>query len=720
VIADPRIGTELAGYRIEALIGRGASGGVYLAEHVRLGRKVALKILSPELAADDVFRQRFIRESRLAAELDHPGIVTVYDAGEQDGIPYLSMRLVEGTDLATVLEGGRLDPDRAVRLLTQVAEALDTAHARGLVHRDVKPANILLAPAPGSPERAFLSDFGIAKRTGALRELTRTGYFVGTVDYVAPEQIRGEEVDGRADEYSLACVLHHCLTGEPPFVRPSAVAVIYAHLNDEPPLPTALRPDLPAGLDAVLERGLAKYPDARFPSCTALAVTAGSALHGRRSTIATPRAAPRRTAHRRGPRRSRRVAIATGAVLLASAAVAAILFDLSRRTNDPVDRPSPDGPSAFSAADLVWTRVDGGDDLGGPGDQGFLRAVATPSGIVGIGYRQIAEGDVDAAVWASDDGVIWDAVTSEALAAAGVQSATGIVGHGGALVVVGFDEAGGDRDPAVWISNDDGVTWERVLLDPGLLGPGDQEMRRVVEVGDELVAVGYDSNASGRTKDMAVWTSPDGLDWLPADTLAFAGPEAQEARTVAVLEDRAVAAGSETSQGDQDAAVWRFDGEAWVQVPDADLRGPGNQRINEMVAGGPGLVAVGVDDAEGSDDAAVWISEDGVEWTRVIVGQVGGDGDQVMLGVTVFGSELVAVGTDSSTRLDGAVWISEDGGEWTRVDPESRLVTALGGIGKQYAIEILEFEDGLVVFGREGKDGGEDAAVWLATAPGAA
>lgn len=131
MIADPRIGTELAGYRIEALIGRGASGGVYLAEHVRLGRKVALKILSPELAADDVFRQRFIRESRLAAELDHPGIVTVYDAGEQDGIPYLSMRLVEGTDLATVLERGRLDPERAVRLLSQVAEALDAAHARG-------------------------------------------------------------------------------------------------------------------------------------------------------------------------------------------------------------------------------------------------------------------------------------------------------------------------------------------------------------------------------------------------------------------------------------------------------------------------------------------------------------------------------------------------------------------------------------------------------------
>jgi serine/threonine-protein kinase len=716
VIADPRIGTELAGYRIEALIGRGASGGVYLAEHVRLGRKVALKILSPELAADDVFRQRFIRESRLAAELDHPGIVTVYDAGEQDGIPYLSMRLVEGTDLATVLGHGPLDTQRAVRLISQVAEALDAAHERGLVHRDVKPANILLAPAPGSPERAFLSDFGIAKRAGALRELTRTGYFVGTVDYVAPEQIRGEEIDRRADQYSLACVLYHCLIGEAPFTRPSAVAVIYAHLNDEPPRPSSLRADLPVGLDAVLERGLAKEPDARFPSCTALAVAASSALHGRRSTIATPRAGARPRAHSTRARRARRVAIAAGALLLASAIVVAVA--LSTITDDPDDGPS-DGPSVVSAADLTWTRADGGDEIGGRGDQAILRAVVTPSGIVAIGYRG-TDGDIDPAVFTSDDGEAWDGVASDALTADGVQWATGIVLHGDRLVVVGFDETGGDRDPAVWISHDDGVNWDRVPLDRALLGPGDEEMRRVVVVGDELVAVGYDANASGRDKDMAVWTSPDGEGWRLADTLAFAGPEAQEAKTVAVLEGRAVAAGFETSEGDQDAAVWRFDGAAWVQVsdPEGDLGGPGNQRINEMVAGGPGLVAVGVDDSGGSQVAAVWVSEDGVDWSPAAVAQASGaDGDQVMLGVTVFGSELVAVGTDSSSKpLDGAVWTSANGVDWTRVDPGSRLVTALGGTGRQYAIEILEFEGGLVAFGREGKEGGEDAAVWLAAA----
>jgi serine/threonine protein kinase len=357
VSADPRIGAELAGYRIEALIGRGASGGVYLAEHVRLGRKVALKILSPELAADDVFRQRFIRESRLAAELDHPGIVTVYDAGEEGGTPYISMRLVEGTDLATLLDRERLDPERAVRLVSQVAEALDAAHARGLVHRDVKPANILLAPGPGSPERAFLSDFGIAKRSGSLPELTRTGHFVGTLDYVAPEQIRGEEIDGRADQYSLACVLYHCLTGEPPFARPSEVAVIYAHLNDDPPRPSARRPDLPAEFDAVVERGLAKAPEDRYASCSALGVAAENAVRGRWPATAVTPAPTRSAAHRRRPGQARRFAIVGIAGAVASAVAIAVVFAFPRSADDPENGAPLSASPTISVADLTWTEV---------------------------------------------------------------------------------------------------------------------------------------------------------------------------------------------------------------------------------------------------------------------------------------------------------------------------------------------------------------------------
>ena len=189
-MSDPRLGTELAGYRVVGLIGRGGMSVVYLAEHIGLGRKVALKVLGPELADDDSFRERFIRESQIAARLDHPNIVTVYDAGEVDGVLYISMRYVEGTDLERLLRAEtRLEPGRAVSLISQAAAALDAAHAAGLVHRDVKPGNILLASDPrSSSDRAFLSDFGVTKRLDTGAGITRTGQFVGSVDYVSPSR----------------------------------------------------------------------------------------------------------------------------------------------------------------------------------------------------------------------------------------------------------------------------------------------------------------------------------------------------------------------------------------------------------------------------------------------------------------------------------------------------------------------------------------------------
>ena len=208
--ADPRVGTELAGYRIEAVVGRGGMAVVYVAHHLRLGRKVALKVLDPALAEDAAFRERFIRESRVVAGLEHPNIVTIYDAGEAEGLLYVSMRYVEGTDLERLLETeGRLDPAIAISIVSQSAAALDAAHAEGLVHRGVRPADILLERREGRLGRAFLSDFGITKHVAATTRLTRTGSFAGTIDYVAPEVIRGEpDVDGRADVYSLGCVLY--------------------------------------------------------------------------------------------------------------------------------------------------------------------------------------------------------------------------------------------------------------------------------------------------------------------------------------------------------------------------------------------------------------------------------------------------------------------------------------------------------------------------------
>jgi serine/threonine protein kinase len=279
--ADARIGSELAGYRIEAPIGRGGMGIVYRAEQLRLGRKVALKLLAPELAENQAFRARFEHESRLAGVLDHPHIVPLFEAGEVDGLLFISMHYVEGTDLRDLLSHeGRLEPERALAIAAQVASALDAAHDRGLVHRDVKPGNILIAgDAPTDrPEHCYLTDFGLTKDTSSPVELTATGTFVGTIDYIAPEQIEGAKPAGHGDQYALGCVLFECLTGRLPFARDDEIGVMWAHLQDEPPTVTALRPDLPAAIDAVVARALAKDPRQRYGTCTALVEAARAAL----------------------------------------------------------------------------------------------------------------------------------------------------------------------------------------------------------------------------------------------------------------------------------------------------------------------------------------------------------------------------------------------------------------------------------------------------------
>src|SRR5205085_12022619 len=239
-----------------------------LAEHLRLPRKVALKLLAPELADDDRFRERFLRESQLAASLDHPNVVPVYDADETDGVLYIAMRYVEGADLRELLRrSSPLTPARAVAIVGQAAAGLDAAHRRGLVHRDVKPGNILI----GEDDHAYVSDFGLTKQASSQSGLTATGQLVGTLDYVAPEQIQGQPVDGRTDVYSLSCVVYECLTGARPFERDTEVAVIWAHLQDAPPLLSEQRPDLPRELDAVFAKGMAKLQNERYPTCAELA-----------------------------------------------------------------------------------------------------------------------------------------------------------------------------------------------------------------------------------------------------------------------------------------------------------------------------------------------------------------------------------------------------------------------------------------------------------------
>ncbi|MFV8185175.1 serine/threonine-protein kinase [Streptomyces sp. AF1B] len=266
------IGRQVAGYRIEREIGRGGMAVVYRARDLRLERTVALKLLAPELARNDTFRLRFTHESRAAAAIDHPHIVPVFEAGETDGILYIAMRYVEGSDLRHLLDRrGPLAPAAVLRIAAQIASALDAAHEHGLVHRDVKPGNILVARGTDSdhPEHAYLTDFGLTKKSLSLTGFTSVGQFVGTLDYVAPEQIAGRPVDGRCDVYGLACVVYECLTGRPPFRRDDDMALLWAHQYDRPPPPTELRPDLPPESDAVLTKALAKNPEDRHSSCRA-------------------------------------------------------------------------------------------------------------------------------------------------------------------------------------------------------------------------------------------------------------------------------------------------------------------------------------------------------------------------------------------------------------------------------------------------------------------
>jgi len=274
VASDSLIGRTLVGHRIEALLGEGGMGVVYRARHERLNKVRALKLLPPQLARDEAFRDRFEREWRLAASIEHASIVEVIDAGETGDHLYILMRLVDGPDLAKLVkEEGPLSPERTLDLLEQIGAALDAAHSQGLVHRDVTPRNILVAAG----DRAYLADFGVA-RTTATRGLTRTGYFVGNLDYAAPEQIDGTSIDGRVDVYALGGVFFTSVTGCAPYDRESDVQLMYAQLNDPPPAPSTIRRELPQALDAVLAKAMAKSRDDRYASCAEFVEAARAAM----------------------------------------------------------------------------------------------------------------------------------------------------------------------------------------------------------------------------------------------------------------------------------------------------------------------------------------------------------------------------------------------------------------------------------------------------------
>ncbi|WP_369828064.1 protein kinase [Mycobacterium sp. 852002-51163_SCH5372311] len=286
-MADSRVGTTFGKYKIVGVVGKGGMGEVYEAYDNEIGRTVALKIIKSQYADDRRYRLRFERESRAAAKLQEPHVIPIHGVGEIDGCLFIDMRLVRGTDLQTILEEQPLDPERAVSIVSQIAAALDAAHADGLIHRDVKPQNILVTPA----DFAYLVDFGIAEVIGDTR-LTQAGARIGSWAYMAPERFGDKEITPAVDIYSLACVLYECLTGALPFATGSQQAVIAAHLTAAPPRPSVTNPSVPPAFDEVIARGMAKEPDDRYGSAGALGRAATRALRGTGTQTAMPEAAP--------------------------------------------------------------------------------------------------------------------------------------------------------------------------------------------------------------------------------------------------------------------------------------------------------------------------------------------------------------------------------------------------------------------------------------------
>jgi serine/threonine-protein kinase len=290
-VSDALIETEFAGYRIESRIGRGGMGVVYKATDLALDRPVALKVLTEELARDEGFRRRFVSESKLAASLDHPNVIPIHAAGEHDGTLYIAMRFVPGADLRALLrEHGRLPADRAARLIAQVAAALDAAHAHGLIHRDVKPANVLVTP----DDHVYLTDFGLSKRLTADTQATRSGMVLGTLDYIAPEQIRGEKIGPFTDVYSLGCMITHMLTGEVPFTVQTEEGKLWAHFSEKPPKPSARVPELGSRFDAIVARAMSKRPEDRFETAGAVGSAALAAVDARAPRVGMPAVTPPR------------------------------------------------------------------------------------------------------------------------------------------------------------------------------------------------------------------------------------------------------------------------------------------------------------------------------------------------------------------------------------------------------------------------------------------
>ncbi len=705
---DLRPGDEVAGHRLERIIGRGGMSVVYLAEHLRLGRKVAFKVLAPQVAEDPGFRERFIRESRIAAALDHPNIVNVYDAGEFDGLLYISMRYVEGSDLGRVLrEGGAIEPWRTLTIVSQVGSALDVAHAEGLVHRDVKPGNILLSQPRTKLERAFLSDFGVTKRMTTSAALTRTGQFVGTVDYVAPEQILGEPVDGRTDVYSLGCVLYQSLSGHIPFPRPTDVAAIYAHLHDETPvLPQGAFP----GLDPVIACALAKDKEDRYPTCMALVEAVRSNLHeGTPTEIMVTANADVAEETLEMPVAGRRARRRVGWILAAAiaiAAVATIAIALAGREPGTVGAGPPSSPTTPTTTPtrapsgptrLLWNKADRSTFAKATGEVAFTDAIGTPDHhVIAVGHAD--DPDEDAVVWTKVAG-LWqrDYVAGRDLP--GHQKLEGIASlDAGRLITVGYDSG----HAVGWYSDDVGANWTPVT---GL--DGGTDAKAVVQAPDGTVwALGPG----------AVWNSPDGASWTFAPSPAF--PSDAFAWSATVYGSAVVAVGQATGpSGSADAAVWLLRDGAWTRMAPSTFDAPGAQYLRDVTVDPvtDRLVAVGTD--RDLDDALVWTSDDGSTWRRTLSFPGGAyQGLSSVLFMPGTPGNFIAGGWNggSEAQKDAAIWYSRDGIDWSLEQGRNETYD-LRGPGAQEIRALVPYGSGgiaVYAFGVQGVGDAGQPRLW--------
>jgi len=626
-------GALVAGYRIESRIGTGGMAVVYRARDERLRRWIALKVIAPDWTYDEQFRRRFVAESLAAARVDDPHVIPVYEAGQADGVLFIAMRLVNGPDLWGVLRReGALSPERALELLSPVASALDAAHAAGLVHRDVKPGNILVDERSGRPDHVYLADFGLSK--GAVAGISLTGTPVGTPGYSAPEQVQGHDVDGRADQYALACVAYELLTERIPYERDQPLAVLLAHLSARPPSLAARRPGLPAAADPVIARAMAKRPEQRYASCREFTDALRQAFDlppyhsggivrrrgrpgARPATTADPYWKPSSTGGGEPARPARRrtlVVALGGAVLVAAAAIPWLLAShpgppaakSPARTQATTQATTPARAQATTPARPFAT-------LPGPAGTNPVESAAfkpgtatlavglftgdvdlwdtttgTRTGVLhrplGAGYVAFGPGGATLAVGEGGDVFVWDTAgktpvltaTLPIPADASGQSVTSVAFGPGGVLAVAYSEG----DVYLW----DTATRKTTAALPG---PADNTGITVVAFGPGgVLAVGYSQG------DIYLWNTK-----TDTNTITLNGPPGLAG--IAGVSSVAFGAGNAMAVGYQNGDVYLWDTMSFQTAatitPPADSQAEGPR-----VAFGPGgtILAIGYDNGD--------------------------------------------------------------------------------------------------------------------------